>query len=1754
MVTSVDDGVAPAVTGSKFFTAIAVNDAPTASNLNAAETYTEDTALNLIDIVVSDIDSANTIVTLTLSDIGAGSLLTATSGGVTSTFVGGVWTASGAIADVNILLAGITFNPTLNYNTNFSIATSVDDGIAPAVTGSKFFTAIAVNDAPTATNLNAAESYTEDTLLNLTNIVVTDIDSVNTTVTLTLSDFGAGSLSTATSGAVTSTFVGGVWTASGAIANVNVLLAGLTFNPTLNYNTNFSITTSVDDGVAAAITGTKIFTATPVNDPAIIGGVDTGLVTEDVDPDLDTLLETTGALTISDVDVGEASFIAGTLVGTYGDITIDAAGNWSYAADNTQAVIQNLAAGATLIDTISITSFDGTTHNIVITINGSNDAAVIGGVDTGAVTEDVDPDLDTFLETTGALTITDTDTGEASFTAGTIIGTFGDITIDVAGNWSYAADNTQAVIQNLAAGATLIDTISITSFDGTTHNIVITINGANDAAVIGGVDTGVVTEDVDPDLDTLLETTGALTITDTDTGEASFTAGTLVGTFGDITIDAAGNWSYAADNTQAVIQNLAAGASLIDTISITSFDGTTHNIVITINGSNDAAVIGGVDTGAVTEDVDPDLDTLLETNGALTITDTDTGEATFTAGTIIGTFGDVTIDAAGNWSYAADNTQAAIQNLAAGASLIDTISITSFDGTTHNIVITINGANDAAVIGGVDTGAVTEDVDPDLDTLLETTGALTITDTDTGEASFTAGTLVGTFGDITIDAAGNWSYAADNTQAVIQNLAAGATLIDTISITSFDGTMHNIVITINGSNDAAVIGGVDTGVVTEDVDPDLDTLLETTGALTIIDTDTGEASFTAGTLVGTFGDITIDAAGNWSYAADNTQAAIQNLAAGASLIDTISITSFDGTTHNIVITINGSNDAAVIGGVDTGAVTEDIDPDLDTLLETAGALTISDIDTGEASFTAGTIVGTFGDITIDAVGNWSYAADNTQAAIQNLAAGATLIDTISITSFDGTTHNIVITINGANDAAVIGGVDTGAVTEDVDPDLDTLLETAGALTITDTDTGEASFTAGTLAGTYGALVIDAAGNWNYSADNTQLAIQSLTTGDSLIESISITSFDGTTHNIVITISGANDAPVAQNDSSPGIPTINEGGTAILDLSANDSDIDNAIDLSSIVITIPPLNGSLIINGDGTVTYTHDGSETISDSFSYTIADISGAVSNIATASLIINPVNDAPVAQNDNALTVDEGATANFDLAANDSDADDGLDLNSINIISAPINGSLVVNSNGTVTYTHDSSETLTDSFTYTIADVSGVISNVATANIVINPVNDAPMTVGISNVTVLEDASNTNIDLNAAFSDSDNTDSELTYSIVSNTNNGLFSSTTINLATGQLSLDYAADNNGSSQITVRAIDPSGASVDTLFTVNVTPVNDDSVVDVNNGALVTDVSEKIIDTSMLNSFDIDNTLSEITYTITNLPDNGVLLLNGVVLATNDSFTQADLVNGNVSYQLGFAPSGNDQFGFTVSDGSSTLSAMTFDITISLTPVDPGDPGDPGFPEPEEPVDPDEVDPIKSVDLPDAGDPSSVTHGTTVLDQLLQSLTSGVEILKSTEINETRNSDLIGNMDVANYNLKSASSLEDIQIKSIKALWMALDKMQEQINEHITENMTDAELKAAVVSSSGVALTAGVVAWVLRSGALMTSLISTIPLWKGYDPMPILAKQDEDDEDDDLLKEKVPTSLDEMKKQKELKEKMKTYNQVDSMFGGLEARE
>jgi len=221
--------------------------------------------------------------------------------------------------------------------------------------------------------------------------------------------------------------------------------------------------------------------------------------------------------------------------------------------------------------------------------------------------------------------------------------------------------------------------------------------------------------------------------------------------------------------------------------------------------------------------------------------------------------------------------------------------------------------------------------------------------------------------------------------------------------------------------------------------------ISTSGTLTIADPDTGESIFQAATINGTYGDLVMQTNGNWTYTADNTQAAIQQLDTLESITDTLTVTSFDGTTHNVVITINGSEDAAVISGTTTGAVTED------GTLTSSGALTISDTDSSDSPSFAdvGATAGDngYGSFVMTA-GTWTYALDNNNSAVQALDVGETLTDTHTFTASDGSTQQVTITINGAEDAPVLGGGVVGTATEDG------VLIDGNTLTITDADTSD----------------------------------------------------------------------------------------------------------------------------------------------------------------------------------------------------------------------------------------------------------------------------------------------------------------------------------------------------------------------------------------------------------------------------------------------------------------------------------------------------------------------------------------------------------------------------------------------------------------------------------------------------------------------------------------------------------------------------
>ncbi len=162
--------------------------------------------------------------------------------------------------------------------------------------------------------------------------------------------------------------------------------------------------------------------------------------------------------------------------------------------------MQALNVGDTLTDRFTVTTIDGTAQLVTLTINGANDAAVITGDITGTVTEagGVANGTPGNSFVVGNLDAADVDNTSDSWTAietPTLSANgYGTFTINAAGQWAYILDDDNATVQALNAGETLTDTFTATTIDGTTQPVTITINGANDAAVISGDITGTVLE------------------------------------------------------------------------------------------------------------------------------------------------------------------------------------------------------------------------------------------------------------------------------------------------------------------------------------------------------------------------------------------------------------------------------------------------------------------------------------------------------------------------------------------------------------------------------------------------------------------------------------------------------------------------------------------------------------------------------------------------------------------------------------------------------------------------------------------------------------------------------------------------------------------------------------------------------------------------------------------------------------------------------------------------------------------------------------------------------------------------------------------------------------------------------------------------------------------------------------------------------------------------------------------------------------
>src|SRR5688572_11884451 len=507
-------------------------------------------------------------------------------------------------------------------------------------------------------------------------------------------------------------------------------------------------------------------------------------------------------------DLFQAVAAGAATVNGYGSYELTAAGVWTYTLDDSHAAVQALNVGGTLNDSFTVLSADGTAQLVSITINGTNDAAVITGTSSGDVTEagGVANGTAGTPTATGDLLATDVDNAADAFQAvaagAATVNGYGSYELTAAGVWTYTLDDSHAAVQALNVGGTLNDSFTVLSADGTAQLVSITINGTNDAAVITGTSSGDVTEagGVANGTAGTPTATGDLLATDVDNAADAFQAvaagAATVNGYGSYELTAAGVWTYTLDDSHAAVQALNVGGTLNDSFTVLSADGTAQLVSITINGTNDAAVITGTSSG--------DRNGAGEgTNGAagrptatgdMLATDVDNAADAFQAvaagAATVNGYGSYELTAAGVWTYTLDDSHAAVQALNVGGTLNDSFTVLSADGTAQLVSITINGTNDAAVITGTSSGDVTEagGVANGTAGTPTATGDLLATDVDNAADAFQAvaagAATVNGYGSYELTAAGVWTYTLDDSHAAVQALNVGGTLNDSFTVLS----------------------------------------------------------------------------------------------------------------------------------------------------------------------------------------------------------------------------------------------------------------------------------------------------------------------------------------------------------------------------------------------------------------------------------------------------------------------------------------------------------------------------------------------------------------------------------------------------------------------------------------------------------------------------------------------------------------------------------------------------------------------------------------------------------------------------------------------------------------------------------------------------------------------------------------------------------------------------------------------------------
>ncbi len=1010
----------------------------------------------------------------------------------------------------------------------------------------------------------------------------------------------------------------------------------------------------------------------------------TGVLANDLDID--------DRMTVTGIQAGTganqavaANGTAATIIGSYGTLTISANGAYSYVANNAKALGEGVIVG----DTFTYTSTDGevnTTASLVFNVTGKNDAPVKGVIASQTTNDNATVPVTQNLQA-GA---TDADGDTLAVSNVTVIFTENGGALQVLPTSAYAIDANGTFTfnptyfdrLNILQGASV--TVNYTLDDGhggtTPASFSFTVAGANDAAIFADAGrSATITEDA-------ASATGTVSATDVDNMANGFSLASGEdgrGDYGTFSIGSNGVWTYVPT---AAAQTLNVGPNAVETFDIVSADGTRSTVTVNVTGVNDAAIFSGALTGSIGEKAtspisgrvvvaDVDSATTVATVGfvptsgtapaPVPVTGFDTRSVNVsTAISVVGTsvtgaYGTFHIDTSGNWTYNVD-TRAVL--LTANAD--ETFRITSADGTPQTVVITVNGINDPTSFSGDRTGTTGEDATTAI------SGTVVATDPDSA-TTFAAGSQTNTLGVFTIAENGTWTFTVNNASA--QQIPGGVTDQITFNVVTAGGAQTSILINVVGSNDVPEPAG-DTGPTMYESGEDFSGVVHPDSENTVIgqvfvnDPDRGESSWKAGTYEGDYGVLVLQADGNYVYTLNQADPFINALNVGEQANDTILVTAFDGFVQEISVGINGANDRATFtGNAATVAA---------NAASVAGTVVTTDVDNDAGPLTAtSSLKGQYGTLVLNGNGTYVYTVD--PAATGPLGGKDTPTDKFNFVSPDGTVGQVVITINGVNDAPTVGVIPTATIDEDdslystdllsasSDPDGNATLSATGVMiTIDDAPPGTG------LNGTFSADALPAGFTLTGSTlsfDPNYFNSLSIKETATVTVSYSVTDgFTSTETSYVVNVVGNNDflvvAPQPNGATTDQVAAFTHDlltGVTEPDYTYRD---DAEIVPGSVVVTSTGASDHVLTTSDYSIV---DGiftlnakafadlaeGETETVTVSYKVDDEEAAETS-ASYSVVVTGVNDAPVVVERTEATTDQVASFSVDLLIGATDPD----------------------------------------------------------------------------------------------------------------------------------------------------------------------------------------------------------------------------------------------------------------------------------------------------------------------------------------------------------------------------------------------------------------------------------------------------------------------------------------------------------------------